>query len=46
MNGVQLRLHLPRHASIYLDMLLLHVQNLIWQVNKSVLQFTFCIDHQ
>ena len=33
MNGEQLHLYLPTHASIYLGVLLMHMQNLIWQVN-------------
>ena len=39
MNGVQSHLHVPTHASIYLDMLLLQIQTFTWQVNcKPTLQ--------
>ena len=33
MNGVQLHLHAPTRSSIYLGMLLSHMQNFKWQVN-------------
>ena len=33
MNSVQSHSHTPTHINIYLGMLLLHVQNFIWQVN-------------
>ena len=33
MNGMQSYSHMPTHASIYLSVLLSHVQNFIWQVN-------------
>ena len=45
MNGIHSHLHAPTHASIYLDMLLLNVQNFTWQVkhkpthNKCALPF-------
>ena len=33
-NGMQLHSHIPTHASIYLDVQSLHVQNFIWRVNS------------
>ena len=47
MNGMQSHSHLPTHDSIYLGMLLLHVQNFIWQVNhmqhfNKCVQLSFC----
>ena len=33
MNSVRSHSHAPTHINIYLGMLLLHVQNFIWQVN-------------
>ena len=35
MNGMQLHSHLPTHASIYLAVLLSHVQNFIRRVNRT-----------
>ena len=46
MKEVQLHLHVPTHANIYLAILSSHVQNFIWLVKKFVLQFVFCIDPQ
>ena len=46
MNGVQSQLHVPTYTKIYLSMLSLHVQNIMWLVKKFVLQFAFCIGHQ
>ena len=34
-NDVWSHSHAPTHVSIYLDMLLPHVQNFIWQVNST-----------
>ena len=46
MNGMQSHLHVPTRASIYLGMLLSQVQNFIWRVEKFILHFSCCIDHQ
>ena len=43
MNSVRLHLHAPTHASIYLDVLLSHVQNLITHQHFSkCFQLSFC----
>ena len=45
-DSVQLHLCTPTHASIYLGMLSLCMQNFIWWVKNLVLQFLFWIGHQ
>ena len=35
MNGMRSHSHAPTHASIYLAVLLLHVQNFIWRVHRT-----------
>ena len=46
MSSVQSHSHVPTNANIHLGMLSSHMQNFIWLVEKFVLQFAFCIDHQ
>ena len=42
MNDMQSHLHTPTHASIYLGMLLSHMQNFIWRVNHMPMLQQVC----
>ena len=35
MNGLRLHSHVPTQASIYLGVLSSHIQNFIWQINRT-----------